>query len=266
MEPHSLARHRRAIAIVAATAILATAAAIAVAIRTTGFVTSQGGGGGSAVDFTKITPIPARAIPSIVHPADVTPSHCQRPEDERESPNLPPLSCRNSGAEPPADAITPADPAMVPTPASIKAGFKIIDNQFFRLTVEVPDSWYSNMRPEGGEFHLFDPAATEANAKHTELNNGIGLHFSASAYVAYAEGVAEVYIQLEKPNTTFGGNPGVIYDKGTAVGERWIRAVFRKGGILYEIDAFVTEGGRPDDQIEADLVTIRGILATVSPY
>jgi hypothetical protein len=258
-----LGRHIPVVAVVISAILLGAAGAVALA---------RANGGGSddaakhAVDFTKVTPVPpltgTRTVPDYSNP-----SHCQFPEDERPSPDLPPLSCRNTGAEPSPGAIPTLDPKQAPTPALAQAGHKIIDNPLFRLTVEVPDTWFSTMRPEGGAFDVFDPIETEHEAKHTNGPLGVALGFSAGQYVASAaKGLGHVETALESPNTTIAGAPAVIIDEGTAEGSRWLTAAFRRGNVLYRIDAFVAYLGRSDDDVEADIDIVKTVLASITTY
>ncbi len=270
MDTHSHTRHRRTIAIVGAAAVLATAAAIAVAMWTTGFVTSQGGGGGSAVNFTKITPLPFKGYPAtVVLPNTTNPPGCTLPTNERPDPNLPPLSCRNSGAEPPPGTIPTADAAKRPPTPTPEKGTHVIDNPLFRFTVQVPDGWYSDMRPEGGEFHLYDAAGAAEQAKGADLPGGLVAHFTARAYVPLDDTAFVVPVidkHLQAPNATFGGFPGAIWDEGPGEGlSHMIYAAFRKEAVVYVITINIADDADVA-AIEADLKTVTALLATVTPY
>lgn len=258
-------KHLNAAGRVAVTvASLAVAAVIVLGIRSTGLVTSQGGGEGSAVNFAKTTPLPFQPV-TYTPPDYSNPSHCQAAEDERPSPDLPPLSCRNSAGEPPPSFIPTVDPAVAPLAARARAGWKIVDNRLFRMTVQVPDSWYSNMRPEGGTFAVADPAAT-AHAAGRSPTSGLGI---AMLFEAHAPSgvVPEVSHKLEQPNATFAGVPGVIWDEGNAEGSRYLRAAFRVGDVTYQMDIYVDGSpGRPTADIEADIELVKAILATVTTY
>jgi hypothetical protein len=265
-------RHFTLLAVIVGAVVLGAAGAVALAL-------ANGLGADDvakhAVDFTKITPLPVVApigTPSPTLPDYSNPPKCQLPEDDRPSPDLPPLSCRNSGAEPPPGTIPTVDPAKPQSTPTAAKGFRVIDNQVFRFTVQIPDAWYSDMRPEGGQFDVLDPRITRQQAEGTEETGGVVIDFSATKYVPpYAPGavVSDTETKLMKPNASFGDVPGVIWEdqQGGADGLAVIiHAAFLKDGVVYEVLANVVDDGQPSDAIQADVDVIKGILATITPY
>lgn len=255
--------HITLIAVIAGAIVLGSAGAVALAL-------ANGVGSDDAakhaVDFSKITPVApltgTRTVPDYSNPP-----HCQLPEDERPSPDLPPLSCRNTGAEPSPGMIPAFDPETPRTPSPAHAGQKIVDNRLFRLTVEIPDTWYSNMRPEGGQFAVVDPSAAEHAVKHTKGPLGVAIDFSVREYVAWAAaGLGEIETGLESPNTTLAGVPGVIIDEGNAEGSRWLTAAFRTGDVVYIMNAYVGEQGRSTDEVQADIDVVKVVFSSITTY
>lgn len=270
--PKHARRHLTLVAVVAGAVVLGAAGAVALALAT---------GGGSddaarhAVDFTKITPL--AVVPPIgtitpTLPDYSNPSHCQLPQDDRPAPDLPPLSCRHSGAEPPPGTIPTVEPAKREgSPTPIK-GSQVIDNLLFRFTVQIPDTWFSDMRPEGGQFDVLDPRITRQQAKGSVETGGVVLDFSATKYVApYAPGavVGDAETRLLTPNASFGGVPGAIWEEaqggadGVAV---TVRAAFLKDGVVYEVLGNVVDDGQPAAAIQADVDAVKTILSTITPY
>src|SRR4051812_10834647 len=108
----SLFRHGTLVVVVATAIVVGAAGAVALALAT-GIGSDDAAS--HAVDFSKITPVApltgTRTVPDYGNP-----SHCQFPDDEQPSPDLPPLSCRSTGAEPSPGAIPTIDPKQAPTP------------------------------------------------------------------------------------------------------------------------------------------------------
>lgn len=258
--------------IVVAVAVGVSAAFAVVAIHSRS-ASSTGGAEGAAVDFSKITPLPFTGYGTFTPPDYSNPPHCLLSENDRPDPALPPLSCRYTGAEPPAGAIATVDPSSRQSqqPASTPtAGYRTVDNQLFRFTVQLPDTWYSDMRPEGGAFFVSDPRSTRRRANGTSETGGVGIEFSARKYVTAAPLILpDAERMLTKPNTVFAGAPGVIWEvqdggsEGLAV---TIHAAFRKDDVLYETVALVLDDGQPASAIQADIVDIRRILESIAPY
>lgn len=246
-------------------AVLAVSAGVVLGIRSTGLVRSQDRGEESAVDFTKITPLPF--TPQTVVAPDYTQwtGGCQFPEDERPDPTLPPLSCRDRSSEPPPGVIPSVDPTAPRAAAPAPEGWRTIDNPLFRLTVQVPESWFSNMRPEGGGFAVYDEIATSRISNEEEPFGGEGpfglvIFFAARKYVSAKAGLAES--KLEHPNTTIAGLPAVTWDEGVGLGSQRIGFAFRNGDVLYEVGANVDAIG-PSDK---DISQAREIISTISLY
>jgi hypothetical protein len=223
----------------------------------------------SFADLANVTTLPFPGYPETVTVPDYDdPPECRYPEDEREDPSLPPLSCRNTGAEPPPGAVPTVDPAeREPTPAA-EDGSRIIDNAAFRYTVRVPDDWYSDMRPEGGTFALYDPAATAAHGNGS-LPGGLILMFHAASYQPplLPELGGPIEKNLANPNIKFGTIDGATWNEGPGEGlAHFVHAVFIRDGVLYQIDAYVAGGDRPRGTVDADLARAYDVIATVSPY
>lgn len=183
------------------------------------FVLSQEGTG--IVDFTKLTPIPFPGYPTGVSEGynDPWPT-CQAPADEQPDPDLPPLSCRNSASEPPPGSIKTPAPAEIPDATAVAAEapkeWTVIDNRLFRYTLAIPPGWYSNMRPEGGEFRIFDETHTKRIMSKGATPGGIAGSFSARPLARRLAGFPiDVEDHLASPNTSFGIVPGAIWDDGT---------------------------------------------------
>ncbi len=223
-------------------------------------------------DFTKLTPRPFPGYPSTITPADLTEPTCQAPANERPQPDLPPLSCRISSGEPPPGVIATASALQRPTVAPLQpSGASIADNQLFRYTITVPDGWYSNMRPEGGQFQLSDPPATAETldpAKH--IPGGIVIIFGARKYfVPDVPGgfVPLVEERLQRPNVSFGGVPGVIWDEGPGEGAAaQLRAAFRKDDVVFEALALISGNGRSQEAVAGDIAAARAVLLSITPY
>ncbi|HYM14840.1 MAG TPA: hypothetical protein VEZ14_04725 [Dehalococcoidia bacterium] len=258
----AIARHR---ALLAAATVLATAAALAFAIRS---ATSQGGSG--VVDFTKVTTVPFTGYPSTITVPDLREPTCQAPANERPAPDLPPLSCRLSSGEPPPGAIPTASPAQRPVPAAPQpAGVVVADNRLFRYTITIPSGWYSNMRPEGGTFQLTDAAATREMVDHSNPSGGIVITFGASKYVdpSVTGAFDTTEKRLQHPNASFGVVAGVIWGEGPGEGAAAIiHAAFRVGNVLFEANAGVASDGRPQEAIAADIASVRSVLQSITPY
>jgi hypothetical protein len=261
-------RHISVAAIIVGAVVLGAAGAVALALGSGAFSDDAPK---HVVDFTQITPLPFNGYPATVtQPNYNNPPHCQLPEDERLSPGLPPLSCRNSGSEPPPNTIPTADPAKrAPTPTADK-GFKVIDNALFRYTLLVPDTWYSNMRAEGGEFEISDPQAVGEFSTHLNAPGGVELHFSAMVWsTALTPVVSESVLQqrLRTPNARFGEYVGATWDDGPGEGlAHSFFGAFVKDGVLYEIQANIEDDGRSTPEIDADLARVTQILASIAPY
>lgn len=235
--------------------------------------------GSGVVDFAKITPLPFVGYPTEVF-GDRTYAAptCQAAEGEREDPSLPPLSCRNSGAEPPPGAIKTASAEEIPDKTALAGkvpeGWTVIDNRLFRYTLAIPPGWYATMRPEGGEFSVYDEIGTrEATAigKTTleSLPGGVIVSFSARNYVERTIGgiQPDSEARLKAPNLDLAGVPAAIWDEGPPEGSaHWVRAAFRKGDVLYEISALISGDSRSTIAIGADLKVVNDIIAGISPY
>jgi hypothetical protein len=261
----------RRVAVAVTVAAVAGVAALALVAANMAF-SDEGSG---IVDHSKITPLPFVGYPTEVYdpPAFVEPT-CQAPEGEREDPSLPPLSCRDSGSEPPPGAIKTASPEEIPdktvVTSKVPEGWTVIDNRLFRYTLAVPPDWYSTMRPEGGEFRLLDAVLVAKGAAkgQSELRGGIGGYASAREEPTNTPPLLPgVEDPLATPNWMFGTVPGAVWEEegghGTAV---TVRGAFANGGIIYEIYFDVVDDGRDPTEVEADIALIKRILATITPY
>lgn len=231
--------------------------------------------GSGVVDFAKITPLPFVGYPTEVF-GDRTYAAptCQAAEGEREDPSLPPLSCRNSGAEPPPGAIKTASAEEIPDKTALAGkvpeGWTVIDNRLFRYTLAIPPGWYSTMRPEGGEFRLLDSILVGKGAVKGEsgLRGGVGGYASARQQPAnpppLLEGVSD---PLTTPNTMFGTIPGSIWeDEGGHGTAATVRATFATRGVIFEVYFDVVDDGRSLAQVAADVALTKQILGTLTPY
>ncbi len=253
----------------AATVLAAVAVGLGAAALSSGLVGSQGGSPNPAVDFSRITPSPYY-VTTPTFPDYSNPAHCQLPDNERKRPDLPPLSCRYSSAEPTPGTIPTLSPLVTRPSIPAPSGFQIIDNQLFRFTVQAPDTWYSDMRPEGGAFHLYDPNATREAATQTRIpGGGIAFYFGAGQYVPprVPDGfLGVVETKLLQPNTSFGGVPGVVWDEGAGEGvAHQYTAAFLKDGIVYRVDVRVQDD-RPSAAMQGDIDAVNAVLSTINPY
>jgi hypothetical protein len=127
------------------------------------------------------------------------------------------------------------------------------------------------MRPEGGQFSLFDAVqSAKASAKGvTELKGGIQAYFSARAIVTepVMGRLPDAEERLTAPNLKLGDTPAVVWEEpggeGTAVTNR---VAFSKAGILYEAYFDVVADGRDEAAIAADVATCRQIIDSIKPY
>jgi len=112
-------------------------------------------------DFSQrpLTPPPMTVVVATRIPESET--GCAGPEDEVPGPGLPPLPCHVKSKEPPPGTIPTASPEERPAALAgtqnVPKGWQVYDNPILRYTFALPPGWYANMRPEGGEFSVFDP-------------------------------------------------------------------------------------------------------------
>jgi hypothetical protein len=262
--------------LVLAIVVATGAAAMGVVFAARNLATSQEASG--IVDFSKVTPLPFPGYPtdiasSIALDSSKAPT-CQAAADERPDPNLPPLSCRSSASEPPPGSIDTPSPAEIPNNATLAAnapaGWTVIDNRIFRYTLALPPGWYSNMRPEGGAFYVFDEIKTEEvlGKGGVTLPGGVAAGFSARRLVTdtvpgFTPNVEE---HLATPNADFGGHLGAIWQEGGGEGTAVsVHAAFAREGVVYEM-VFDIEDDRAAVAIDADVALSRQILATIQPY
>lgn len=231
--------------------------------------------GSGVVDFAKITPLPFVGYPTEVF-GDRTYAAptCQAAEGEREDPSLPPLSCRNSGAEPPPGAIKTASAEEIPDKTALAGkvpeGWTVIDNRLFRYTLAIPSGWYSTMRAEGGEFRISDPVVVAQDQKGIDLAGGVVLIFSAREYMPprAPDGFQpDTETHLASPNFVFGGYAGALWEEPAGEGLANIsNAAFARDGVVYEIRVHVGDGGRSPREIGSDMEIVGRILASIAPY
>jgi hypothetical protein len=134
------------------------------------------------IDFSSITPFVVDGLgnPTPDYPPDFSKfPGCTAPADEKLDPKLPPLSCRRAIAEPPDGAINTPSPDEIPTTPTPADGSKVIDNRAFRYLLTIPSDWYSNMRPEGGEFIAYDPITSEAASEQRSPPGGVWISFTS---------------------------------------------------------------------------------------
>jgi hypothetical protein len=259
-------RHRWLLLLTAALAVVASVGAVVAIVVV--FSKPATSGPGSPVARFDITPLPFRP-PATVQPPDTSnPPRCQAPQDDRPAPDLPPLPCRYSGAEPPPGAIPTPAANEVLTPTNAPEKWQIVDNPVFRYTLAVPPDWYVNMRPEGGEFYVLDPVALAEEAKGGNPPGGVALHFTAELYVRVEPPFASpVDVHLDAPNASFGRYPGAIWEE-PAGGEglaRIVHTAFVKDGILFKMLGNFGDG-LSDADVGAEVALVEQILATITPY
>jgi hypothetical protein len=231
------------------------------------------------VDFTKVTPFVVGGLDGRTPIYPGTPSHCLAPENEKPYEGLPPLSCRDSGAEPPADLVKTPSPGEVANATGAVADdvpldWKVINNTLFRFTIAIPPGWYSDMRSEGGAFTIYDATAAQENAeqdqgKRTELPGGLFISFSAREALTPDTHGLDLFPEekLKNPNADFGGTPGVIWEEpGGENLARIINAAFVREGLLVEIYIGVQEDYPTAASIDTAAEEALAIIQTVRPY
>ena len=200
---------------------------------------------------------------------------CIAPKGDQPTPGVPPLSCRPSDSEPPVGAIKTPAPDELPDPTAtnqnVPKDWTVIDNRLFRFTLAVPADWYSNMRPEGGSFDVFDPIQTAfivAKGQDDTLHGGVAGSFTARPYIE-DDGSGfrpSVERRLESPNADFGRQAGSIWDEPGEDTVVSIHAAFVRDGVVYEIIFDVADRGRAPETATADVGLVRQILTTLQPY
>jgi len=191
---------------------------------------------------------------------------CRAPRDEVPGPGLPPLPCHYEGSEPPPGTIPTASPeegpAAVASTQNVPKGWEVYDNPMFRYTFALPPGWYANMRPEGGEFSVFNDVAMEWFAAGEEKPGGLVMFFSAGLpSVRLSEADAE---RLDAPNAEFGGYDGAMWEDPDSVGLGVARVMvfaFLKDEVVFRGRINFGEGYTEDD-----VATVRQILDTITPY
>jgi hypothetical protein len=148
------------------------------------------------------------------------------------------------------------------------SGWRLVHNQLFRYTLTIPEDWYSNMRPEGGEFTVFDPVASQER-NGAMMPGGVWISFSARLALKAETGGLNLFPEerLGSPNTNFGGLPGVIWEEGS--GEdlaRVIRAAFIKDGVLFEAYAGIKADYPTQSSIDAAAADVTTIINSMRPY
>lgn len=253
-------------------AVLATLAAVLAGIWSFGRVTSQENDS-AVVDFTRITPVVVTGLPDRT-PASIDPNRdpCQAPPDERPVDGLPPLSCRNADSEPPPGSLPTKSPnELLPTPdAAIPSTWRTIDNAVFRFTVAVPEGWYSNMRPEGGQFKVFDVISSQEAGTNVSLPGGIWISFSArEALLAVESGSLDLFPEekLRRPTTSFGDTAAVIWEEeGGENLAKTIHAAFIRDGVIFEVYAAIQKDHPTPVGIEAATAQALAVINTIRPY
>ena len=226
---------------------------------------------GSPVAQLDRSPRPFTGYQETVEPPDTeNPPKCLYPDDERTSPDLPPLSCRHEGNEPPPGLITPAKPGERVDPAAVPEGWTVIDNPLFRLTLAIPPGWWANMRPEGGEFWIYDPVALAQQSGGGDLPGSIVLAVSAAEFEPVSDPARArslVQQRLATPNAKVGEFLAATWeDPGFEGLARIVRLAFAGNGFVIEFKGYVGDIERSDTEIQGDIDAVRAILATVTPY
>ena len=185
-------------------------------------------------------------------------------------PGLPPLPCHMKSNEPPPGTIPTASPEERPAALAgtqnVPKGWEVYDNPLFRYTFALPPGWYANMRPEGGEFDVFDSIGMEQFATGESKPGGLVMFFAAWLY---EPGKPSLFTdtdakRLDTPNAKFGDYDGAIWEDPDATGlgvVRVIRFAFLRDDIAFTGKIHFGEGYTEDD-----IATVREILATITPY
>jgi hypothetical protein len=249
-----------------------------IAFAAQNLVSSQEGSG--VVDFESLTPVAFEGYPEDAgKPSlgiDEEPT-CKAAQGERPRPDAPPLSCRYSGSEPPEGSIHTPKPDEIPDATAIATTvpapeWMAITNELFRLTFAIPQDWYSTMRPEGGEFRIYDAvrAAKIAAKGETNLRGGIsGVFFARELSTVDVPGFPPPLVEghLQTPNTSFGDVEGAIWEDPSGHGTALtLHAAFARDGVVFEIVFRITDDGRTKEAIDADAEIARRILTTITPF
>jgi hypothetical protein len=143
----------------------------------------------------------------------------------------------------------------------------VIDNRLFRLSLAIPEDWYANIRPEGGEFAILDPVAAVEAALGFRLPGGAVLLVSSQQFTPTVGGGHPTLIerQLSSPNTFVAGLPATIWEDTPPEGlARSLRLVFERQGIVFQVRINVALGAEPAVQTKVDLAL--QIVATITSY
>jgi hypothetical protein len=168
--------------------------------------------------------------------------------------------------EPPPGAIpTPATGEFV-APSDVPDGWVVHDNAMFRYSFALPEGWYANMRSEGGEFSVFDPSEMAFFESGEDRPGGVAMFLAGTSYQLgkvspFSEQDAQ---RLASPNAQFGTYGGVIWDDPDAAGlgvARVIRFAFVRDNLIFSGRVNFGEG-----YSESDLMVVRQILGTITPY
>ncbi len=260
---HISPKTRLAAFILLAAVSVGAGAAWAIA-RSPGSATSQGRDP-NAADFSQ-RPLTPLAVPSAL-PTPIPESErgCRGPADEVPGPGLPPLPCHTKGNEPPPGAIPPAgaeerSDALANT-QKVPEGWQIYDNPMFRYTFAVPPDWYVNMRPEGGEFAVFDPNEMAWFAGDKGVPAGVVMALVAETYDSAK---SDDYVaHAATPNASFGEYRGTIWEQD--LHEEGVAKVmffaFRRDAVLFRGRIHFGEGYQ-----DSQVTTVRQILSTITPY
>lgn len=221
-------------------------------------------------DFSQrpLTPPPMTVVVATRIPESET--GCAGPENEVPGPGLPPLPCHMKSNEPPPDTIPTASPeehpAALASTQNVPKGWQVYDNPMFRYTFALPPDWYANMRPEGGEFQVFDSVGMEQFATGESKPGGLVMFFAAWLY---EPGEPSLFTdtdakRVDTPNAKFGDYDGAIWEDPDATGlgvVRVIRFAFLRDSIAFTGKIHFGEG-----YTEEDVAAVCQILTTITPY
>jgi hypothetical protein len=178
-----------------------------------------------------------------------------------------PLTEEERSLEPPPGALpTPSTAVLNGVTSStrnVPEGWKVYDNPKFQYTFALPPDWQTNMKPEGGQFTVRNPAALAFQTTGEILPGGIGMVFVGQV----GRGIdSSSLLHAAEPNTFFGEYPGAIWEELSQAdkeygGANTVHFAFRRGEVVFNGKANLREG-----YSESDLTTVYQIFNTITPY
>jgi hypothetical protein len=166
-------------------------------------------------------------------------------------------------------ASTDERPDKTAVAGDLPTGWILLDNSLFRYTMGIPPTWYTDTRPEGGAFRLFDETKTNAIATGKGGHGPGGIVGSFSAREAVTDVPPEFTPVIERhlgtPNASFGAYPGAIWEED-GHGAATMNGAFIRDGIVYEIHFNIEERGRTPGEILIGIQLAKDIIATIRPF